>query len=140
MKKMLIVSLVWAAGCATTSAAPVNKSASAILDSHERTGEVTSCLNLRQISSMVAVDEETLLIKTGVNDYYVSDLGGRCSGATRNSNRFEYSTSLSSLCRNDILKVVDNSTGFLTGSCGVGSFEKLAKKAPDEADDGSQPE
>lgn len=134
LKKTLFASLVWAAGCATTYAEPVNERAAAILDAHERTGEATNCLNVRQISSIDAVDEKTLLIKSGVNDYYVSELSGRCNGATRNSTRFEYSTSISSLCRNDILRVVDNGGGFLTGSCGVGSFEKLVKKAPEAAE------
>ncbi|MCB2096586.1 MAG: DUF6491 family protein [Parvularculaceae bacterium] len=132
MKKMLLGGLVWAAGCATTYAEPVNERAAAILDAHERTGEVVNCLNLRQVSSIVAIDEETLLIKSGVNDYYVNELSGRCNGATRNSTRFEYATSIGQLCRNDILKVVDNSGGFLTGSCGVGSFERLATKEPAE--------
>ena len=135
MKRTVLVALVWAAGCATTYAEPVNKHAAAILDAHERTGDVQSCISLRQINSISAVDENTLLIKSGVNDYYVNDLSGRCHGATRNSSRFEYTTSINQLCRNDILKVVDNGGGFLIGSCGVGSFEKLEKKTDENADD-----
>jgi len=133
-ERTFLVALVWAAGCATTYAEPVNKGAAAILDQYERTGDVQSCIGLRQISSIDAVDENTLLIKSGVNDYYVNDVKGRCHGATRNSTRFEYTTSISQLCRNDILKIVDNGGGFLVGSCGVGSFEKLEKKAEPEAE------
>lgn len=132
LKHLMIAGVIWAAGCATSSAERINDSAAAKLAEYDRTGEVTSCMNLRQISTMDAVDERTLLIKTGVSDYYVSDLKGRCSGATSSFNRFEYSTSSSQLCQNEIIRIVDNSTGFLTGSCGMGSFEKLAKKAPAE--------
>lgn len=133
LRTMTIAGLIWAAGCATSSAERVNEGAAAKLAEYERTGEVTSCMNVRQIASIEAVDEKTLLIRSGVNDYYVSDIKGRCSGATSTFNRFEYTTSTAQLCRNEIITIVDNTTGFLTGSCGMGSFEKLAKKAPVEA-------
>lgn len=132
LKKSMLFGLVWAAGCATTAAEPVNKSAAEKLAQYERTGEIKTCLTTTQISSITAVDERTLLIRSGVNDYYVSDLSSDCNGATRGSNRFEYSTSTAQLCRNEIIRIVDNTGGFLTGSCGMGSFEKLMKKAPVE--------
>ncbi len=124
--------LAFAAGCATTNAEPVNEAAAEKLAQFDRTGETTSCLNVTQIADITAVDERTLLIRSGANTYYVSDLKSDCNGATRNSTRFEYSTSTSQLCRNEIIRVVDNGGGFLTGSCGMGSFEKLVKKAPAE--------
>jgi len=132
LKKAMLAGLVWAAGCATSNAERINESAAATLAEYDRTGEVTSCMNLRQISSIQAVDEKTLLIKSGVNDYYVSDLSSRCSGSTSGFNRFEYTTSTGQLCRNEIIRIVDNGTGFLAGSCGMGSFEKLVKKPPVE--------
>ena len=135
LKKAILIGVVWAAGCATSSAERINENAAAKLAEYDRTGEVTSCVNVRQISSIDAVDEKTLLIKAGVNDYYVSDLKSRCSGSTSTFNRFEYTTSTAQLCRNEIIRIVDNSTGFLAGSCGMGSFEKLVKKAPPEGTD-----
>lgn len=132
LKQLMFAGVIWAAGCATSNAERINESAAAKLAEYDRTGEVTSCMNVRQISSIDAVDENTLLIKSGVNDYYVSDIKGRCSGATSTFNRFEYTTSTGQLCRNEIIRIVDNGSGFLTGSCGMGSFEKLAKKAPAE--------
>jgi hypothetical protein len=128
-KEFLLVCVLAAAGCASTPGERVNEAAAAKLAEFDRTGDVQSCLNTRNIDSITAVDERTLLVRVGVNTYYVNDLSGRCSGATGISNRFEYKTSTGQLCRNDILKVVDNSNGFLVGSCGVGSFEKLAPKA-----------
>ncbi len=128
IKNPLLIGLFWAAGCATSSAEKINESAAAILAEHERTGEVQTCLNVRSIDSIQAVDEKTLLIRSGVSDYYVSDLKSRCGGSTSGFNRFEYTLSTGSLCRNDIIRIVDNGTGFLAGSCGMGSFEKLEKK------------
>lgn len=125
---LLLAGLITIAGCATTSVARVNEAAAAKLAEYDRTGEVRNCLSSAQIDSIVAVDEKTLLIRSGVNDYYVSDLSSRCSGATGASNRFQYSTSTAQLCRNEIIQIVDNSGGFMVGACGMGSFEKLTKK------------
>ncbi len=132
MKNAMLIGLLWAAGCASTGAEPVNEAAAEKLAQFERTGETTTCLNTTRITSITAVDERTLLIRSGVSDYYVSDLDTDCNGATRGSTRFEYSTSTSQLCRNEIIRVVDNGGGFLVGSCGMGSFEKLVKKPPAE--------
>lgn len=132
IKRLTLIGAIVVAGCATAGAEPVNESAAAKLAEYDRTGDVTSCLNVTQIASIEAVDEKTLLIRSGVNNYYVSDLSSRCNGATRGSTRFEYTTSTPQLCRNQILRIVDNGGGFLTGSCGMGSFEKLTKKPPAE--------
>ncbi len=128
IKRMTIMGAIVIGGCATAGAEPVNESAAAKLAEFDRTGEVTSCLNVTQVASIEAVDEKTLLIRSGVSNYYVSDLSSRCSGATRGSTRFEYTTSTSQLCRNQIVRIVDNGGGFMVGSCGMGSFEKLTKK------------
>lgn len=127
MRRWMVTALA-AAGCATATGAPVNEGAAARLASLERTGEKDACLGLTRISEITAVDEKTLLIRSGVSNWYVSDLASRCSGVVSRSNRIEYSTSLSRLCRNDILRIVDNTNGFITGSCGMGSFERLAEK------------
>ncbi len=127
----ILIGLLSAGGCATSAAEPVNESAAATLAEYDRTGEVTSCLNVRSISSITAVDEKTLLIRVGVSDYYVSDLSSRCNGATSAFNRFEYETSTAQLCRNQIIRIIDNGTGFFAGACGMGSFEKLEKKPPE---------
>jgi hypothetical protein len=128
LKKSMLIGLLWATGCASTGAEPVDEDAAEKLAQFERTGEVTSCLNVRQISNITAVDERTLLIQSGVNDYYVSDLESDCNGATRSSTRFEYSTSTAQLCRNEIIRIVDSGGKFLVGSCGMGSFERLKKR------------
>ena len=126
----LSAAAVLGGGCATAASERVNKAAAEKLDSFERTGEVVSCIRLARGNSITPVTESTFLIRVGVNNYYVNEVSGRCRGATRSSTRLQYTTSLSQLCRNEIIRVVDNSAGFQTGACGLGSFEKLAKKAP----------
>ncbi|MFZ5619356.1 MAG: DUF6491 family protein [Pseudomonadota bacterium] len=131
-RKTILIGALSALGCATTGAEPVNDEAAAKLAEYNRTGEKTNCLNTTYIDQITAVDEKTLLIRARVSDYYVVDLSGRCNGATRISNRFEYTTSTGQLCRNEIIRIVDNTSGFTVGSCGMGEFEKLAKKPPAE--------
>lgn len=115
IKRMTIMGAIVIGGCATAGAEPVNESAAAKLAEFDRTGEVTSCLNVTQVASIEAVDEKTLLIRSGVSNYYVSDLSSRCSGATRGSTRFEYTTSTSQLCRNQIVRIVDMAAGLWSG-------------------------
>jgi hypothetical protein len=132
LSRILFVGAALAAGCATAASEPVDEAAAEKLAEFARTGQTTTCLSVARISEIRAVDEKTLLIRSGVNEYYVSDLPSRCNGVTRNSTRIEYTTSTADLCRGEILRIVDNSAGFLTGSCGMGSFEKLAPKPPAE--------
>ena len=127
MHRIVLVALA-AAGCATATTEPVNDSAAARLAGMQRAGDKQTCLNLALINEITAVDEKTLLIRSGANNWYVSDLSTRCRGVVSRGNRIEYTTSLSQLCRNDILRIVDNVNGFLTGSCAMGSFERLAEK------------
>lgn len=120
--------LIAAASCATAPVEEINESAAATLAKYERTGEVVQCLNLRSISSIQPVTETTFLVRVGAGDYYVNDVSGRCNAAPRISTRLEYETTLSQLCRNELIRVVDNTTGAVLGGCGLGSFEKLEKK------------
>ena len=94
----------------------------------ERTGETRNCLSLSRIDQIKPLDDHYFLVRVGVNDYYLNEVRGRCTGAGRFSNRLQYTTSLSQLCRNEIIRVVDNTSGFTVGSCGLGSFERLEKK------------
>jgi hypothetical protein len=126
--RFLILAALAVAGCATTTAEPVNEGAAARLAGLQRTGDKQTCLNVTLLNEITAVDEKTLLIRSGANNWYVSDLSRRCNGVVSRGNRIEYTTSLPALCRNDILRIVDNVNGFLTGSCGMGSFERLAEK------------
>lgn len=139
LKKTMLAGLVWAAGCATSNAERINESAAAKLAEFDRTGETVTCISTTRIDSIQAVDEKTLLIKAGPNAYYVSDLKSRCSGATSGFNRFEYTTTTAQLCRNEIIRIVDNTTGFTSGSCGMGSLEKLVKKPPAETAEPAEP-
>lgn len=117
-----------AAACATAGSSYVmSDEVAAKLAKFEKTGEVDNCLPLRSIDQIKALDERNFLIETGVNDYWLAELSSSCHGADHSANRLQYTTSTGSLCRNEIITVVDNSTGFTVGSCGMSDFQKLEK-------------
>ncbi|MDZ7627888.1 MAG: DUF6491 family protein [Parvularculaceae bacterium] len=129
MRFILPFAVIALGACATGGPSPIDEGAAARLASLDRSGDTQTCLNLPLINEIRAVDEDTLLIRSGANNWYVSELPRRCNGVVNRGNRIEYTTSLSQLCRNDILRIVDNVNGFLTGSCGMGSFERLTPKS-----------
>ena len=105
------------------------------LEKYERTGEFENCLSLRSIRSMTALDDEHFLVRVGGGRYYLNETR-RCSGASRFGNRIQYTIrGVSQLCKNEIITIVDNSTGITVGSCGLNAFERLEEKpADDEAE------
>lgn len=130
MSRSLLFTGVLALGaCASASTAESKTSERAAerLAEFDRTGEVTNCLSTRQINSITALDDYHFLVRVGLNKYYLNEVS-RCSGAASNFNRLQYNLHGSQLCRNEIIRVVDNSSGFTVGSCGLGGFERLTKK------------
>jgi len=123
-----------AVACASTREAPVNERAAEILEGLEPTGETRICVPIRQVSTITGVTEDQLLVRLGLNDYYLNEPNTACSGVTRINARIEYTTSQSQICRNDIIRVVENQTGILFGSCAFGTFEAMRPKPEDEAE------
>ena len=130
MKKLLVsaVALVAGFGVALVQAKDeMSDKVAEQLAGFEATGESTSCLNVTRIRSIDALDDYRFLVRATGNDYYLNEVSGRCSGASRAGNRLQYTISGGQLCRNQIINVVDNSSGMMVGGCGLGSFEKLAE-------------
>jgi len=126
-------SVLLVSACATSTPYEMSEETAAELAKFERTGDVRNCISLRSIDRIQPLDERNFLIHVGVNTYYLNEVSGSCNSAGRSGYRLQYSTSLSQLCRGEIIKVVDNSTGFSAGSCGLGSFEKLTEVEPEDA-------
>ena len=120
------------AGASALAGDSMSEKAAERLAGFEQTGEVTNCLSSARIRSMKAIDDSHFLVRVG-GQYYLNTVSHRCHGASRAGNRIQYTNSTGSLCRNEIIRVVDNSTGMTVGSCGLGGFEKL-KRVEDNAD------
>ena len=132
MKSFILASVsIAAAGFAVVAASAEDmKAKEDPLAAFERTGEKTSCLMLSQVDQIRPVTDELFLVRVGVGNWYLNEVSGSCNGASSGFTRLEYRTSGSSLCRLEIIHVVDNAGGFLRGSCSLGDFEKLRKKPP----------
>ncbi|MEM9494783.1 MAG: DUF6491 family protein [Pseudomonadota bacterium] len=124
------------AACATAASgeAKMSERAAERLAEFERTGDRQTCLSLSAIRQITPLDERHFLVRTGVNNYYLNEISGRCSNAGRAGYRIQYTTSQSQLCRNEIITVVDNLNGFIAGSCGLSDFQRL-EKVPETDDE-----
>ncbi len=124
-----------AAAFSSANAGEAGMSAAAAerLANYTQTGETTTCLSLRSIRSIKALDEKHFLVTTRNKEAYLNVVSAKCNNAHRANFRIEYTTSQSQLCRHEIIRVVDNSSGIASGSCSLGDFERLEKKADPEA-------
>ena len=130
MKNFVIVSAACTfvlSACASSGVDTDEDKVAAALAGFEKTGETESCISLRRIDQIKPLDDRNFLVRVGRNDFYLNEVSGRCSNADGINTRLQYRTTLSQLCRNELISVVDNSTGMNIGSCGLGSFQKLEK-------------
>ena len=127
MKKISIAVIMMTAGCASGGAYEMSEKTAESLAKFERTGEFQNCLNVSQIDGITPLDERHFLVRYGVSKYYLNELPRSCFGAGRAGNRLQYTVYGGQICRNEIVHVVDNTTGMAGGACGLSSFERLEK-------------
>lgn len=128
---LALVVLLGAHGPALSESEEVEMSEKAAkrLSEFTRTGELETCINTSRIRSITPLDSHNFLVRTGVNKFYLNQVSDGCHRAHRPFYRIQYTLSSGHLCRNEIIKVVDNSSGLTGGACGLGSFEKLERIA-----------
>lgn len=95
------------------------------LAQYEATGETRTCISTSRIGSMIALDDNHFLIEVRGGEVLLNRVRGRCNQAASAFTRMEYRVTGSQLCRNDIINIVDNSSGLWSGSCSLGDFEVL---------------
>lgn len=105
------------------------------LSGFERTGETRNCIGVRRLKGIKALDDQHFLVEASGNRYFLNVVGKGCVGASRSSTNIQYTTPSGRLCRNEIITVVHNLSGFSTGSCGMGEFIELRKKPGEEKED-----
>lgn len=118
--------------CVTTTSERVDERVAEKLNGLEEAGETRLCISTARIRSIDAATETKFLVETGVNDFWLVNTSGRCSGATLSRNRLQYTLPTGQLCKGEIITVVDNQGGFQAGSCGWGDFVRLQPKANQE--------
>src|SRR5262245_44002092 len=69
-------------------------------------GQSLSCLKLSRIKDVDILDNEHIVFRTGLNDYYLNKLPYACNGLKIND-AFLYRTSINEICDLDMIKVLD---------------------------------
>ena len=121
----LVLAVALMAGC-TTQPPQASRSAEAQAEFQKLTagqvaGAAITCLPSYRSSDMVTIDDGTVAFKNG-RTVYVNHLLGECNGLQSGFYTLVTRSSGSGLCRGDIARVADVSTGMIVGSCAVGDF------------------
>jgi hypothetical protein len=103
-----------------------------ILEQYEATGNVENCVPMRSLRQSIILDDQTIFFESTGRRGYINKLPAKCNGLMREE-RFAYGNSFGSLCRAEIITVLD-SFGRSWGSCGLGDFEEYSKKPKSDSD------
>ena len=92
-------------------------------------GEPVSCIPIRSIGQSLVRSDRVIDFEVQGHKVYRNTLPNDCPGLGFEE-RFSYTTSLSSLCSNDIITVLYTSPVSRGASCGLGQFQPvtLAKR------------
>ena len=87
------------------------------------------CIDTRRISNTRIVDKQNILFYMRGGVIYHNELPRACMGL-RNGKTISYRTSLSRLCSNDLITLLDNfGMGMSRGpSCAIGKFRPVSKE------------
>ena len=92
-------------------------------------GEAKSCINRNDQREMTVISDDILIFGSSRNarTIYVNKPYGGCNNADRNI--LAYSRPTSSLCKGEIVQMIDNLSGMTMGSCAFGEFVAYTKDA-----------
>lgn len=122
------------AGCAygdaDTAPAPIRDKEAKILEKELRgkvAGEPRNCIsNSRNVSS-TRISDDTLLYRESGRTVYVNKLRGTCPGLTRGDDIMVVETYSGQLCRGDLIRLVDRTSGIPGPMCSLGEFVPYKK-------------
>lgn len=103
-----------------------------ILERYQETGNTEACVPMRSLRQSIILDNRTIFFEATGRRGFMNRLPNECPGLLREQ-RFAYANSFGSLCRAQIITILD-SFGRTWGSCALGDFEEWEKKPKDESD------
>jgi hypothetical protein len=91
--------------------------------------DTRSCINMRTIRRTEVIDDRNILFHMRGQSVYHNILPRQCNGLAR-ENRFSYSTTISSLCSLDSIRILYNGAfGLQEGpGCQLGKFHKISRE------------
>ena len=99
--------------------------ADVVLAEFEATGETRSCVRLSRIDQIEPLDATRWLIEMRNGQHYLNTVTNGCQRAPSRFTYLEYRTPTASLCRGEIVRVRNQTGGYLQGACSLGVFERL---------------
>jgi len=102
-----------------------------IMEKYEATGKIENCVPMRSLRQSIILDDSTIFFESIGRRGYMNKLPRECGGLMREE-RYAYTNSFGSLCRGEIITILD-SFGRSWGSCGLGDFEEYQQKPKAES-------
>lgn len=103
-----------------------------IMEEYEASGEIKRCVSMRSLRQSTILNDQTIFFESVGRKGYMNRLPVECRGLMREE-RFAYADSFGSLCRGEIITILD-SFGRTWGSCSLGDFEEYIEKPKADAD------
>jgi hypothetical protein len=134
MKQILaLAALSLAAGCAASADSEANMRADTDvqltreLANYRQVGEPVSCVNLRNVQGNHSAGEGAIIFQGVGNRLWVNRPPSGCP-ALQTDRTLITRTPSTQLCRGDIVRVTDLTSGFDYGSCGLGNFTPYERR------------
>jgi hypothetical protein len=126
MRILTFAAIAALCACQTAATEPTQRSARAQktydgMLAGKVAGQPVRCLPTFRSNDLVAIDENTILFRDG-RTVYVNHPQGSCYGLGRFNNTLVTRTLGGNLCRGDLARVVDLTTGVNAGNCALGDF------------------
>jgi hypothetical protein len=89
-------------------------------------GKKESCIDSSRIKETRVLDNQTILFEMRGGGFYINRLPAQCT-SLKIAGGFSYTTSIDKLCKQDMIKVVQQSSA-PSNSCPIGEFVKFEEK------------
>ena len=118
------------ASCATSDPGPVGEAAMnpkqlALLEENlagKQAGEPVSCISNFGSNQLIKVSDDTILYRVSSRLVYRNDLRSSCPGLARDTDILVTQVYGSQICRGDIIRLVDRTSGIGGAACSYGAF------------------
>ena len=129
MKRLLSAAAVLVMAASSTAYA-AKLTTDELMKTYDKTDKVESCVSLQRIDQTRILDTQNILFEMRNGDRYLNTLPLKCSGLTP-YRAISYKPSINRLCSTDIITVFEPGQPAPNsyGSCGLGKFTLLKKKA-----------
>lgn len=116
------------AACATGSQPVTDAQIAEAIPDWTRTGETMNCVGLIHLDEIEPVTERVWLFEMRNGTTYLNVVSSGCNDADSAFTYLTYETPTGQLCSNEIVRVMDQSSDMLSGSCSINEFERLAPR------------